>query len=81
MQNSSLQWRKFLLYYMSVLREVSADKFILLGMRPWRSWIARVTPTHKAAGSNPVGRTKTRQNLIILAGFPLSKLIFEELDG
>ena len=26
-------------------------------MRPWRSWIARVTPTHKAAGSNPVGRT------------------------
>ncbi len=28
-----------------------------LGARPWRSWIARVTPTHKAAGSNPVGRT------------------------
>ena len=26
-------------------------------MRSWRSWIARVTPTHKAAGSNPVGRT------------------------
>ena len=29
-----------------------------LNMRPWRSWIARVTPTHKVAGSNPVGRTK-----------------------
>ena len=29
-----------------------------LNMRPWRSWIARVTPTHKGAGSNPVGRTK-----------------------
>ena len=28
-----------------------------LGMRPWRSWIARQTPTLKAAGSNPVGRT------------------------
>ena len=28
------------------------------GMRPWRSWIARQTPTLKAAGSNPVGRTK-----------------------
>ena len=28
-------------------------------MRPWRSWIARVTPTHKAAGSNPVGRTSS----------------------
>ena len=27
-------------------------------MRPWRSWIARQTPTLKAAGSNPVGRTK-----------------------
>ena len=27
-------------------------------MRPWRSWIARHTPTLKAAGSNPVGRTK-----------------------
>ena len=26
-------------------------------MRPWRSWIARQTPTLKAAGSNPVGRT------------------------
>ena len=35
-----------------------AHKFILLGTRPWRRWIARVTPTHKAAGSNPVGRTK-----------------------
>ncbi len=33
--------------------------FISLGMRPWRSWIARVTPTHKAAGSNPVGRTSS----------------------
>ena len=28
-----------------------------LNTRPWRSWIARVTPTHKVAGSNPVGRT------------------------
>ena len=27
-------------------------------MRPWRSWIARQTPTLKAAGSNQVGRTK-----------------------
>ena len=31
---------------------------IFSNMRSWRSWIARVTPTHKAAGSNPVGRTK-----------------------
>ena len=29
-------------------------------MRPWRSWIARQTPTLKAAGSNPVGRTKKK---------------------
>ena len=28
-----------------------------IGTRPWRSWIARQTPTLKAAGSNPVGRT------------------------
>ena len=34
------------------------ENFILFGMRPWRSWIARQTPTLKAAGSNPVGRTK-----------------------
>lgn len=33
-----------------------------LNMRPWRSWIARVTPTHKVAGSNPVGRTKMPWN-------------------
>ena len=35
-----------------------AENFISSGMRPWRSWIARQTPTLKAAGSNPVGRTK-----------------------
>lgn len=33
-------------------------------MRPWRSWIARQTPTLKAAGSNPVGRTKRRDTRI-----------------
>ena len=26
---------------------------------PWRSWIARRTPTPKVAGSNPVGHTTT----------------------
>ena len=33
-------------------------------MCPWRSWIARVTPTHKVAGSNPVGRTKIPLRLV-----------------
>ena len=32
-------------------------------MRPWRSWIARQTPTLKAAGSNPVGRTTCKEAL------------------
>ena len=36
------------------------QNFISLGTRPWRRWIARVTPTHKAAGSNPVGRARIR---------------------
>ena len=31
-------------------------------MRPWRSWIARQTPTLKAAGSNPVGRTNAQRS-------------------
>ena len=26
---------------------------------PWHSWIARQTPTLKAAGSNPVGQAKS----------------------
>ena len=38
-------------------------------MRPWRSWIARQTPTLKAAGSNPVGRTKNRRKCIAFGGF------------
>ena len=38
-------------------------------MRPWRSWIARQTPTLKAAGSNPVGRTKNRRKYITFGGF------------
>ena len=29
-------------------------------MRPWRSWIARQTPTLKATGSNPAGRTRRK---------------------
>ena len=37
------------------LRPVRGGK---VNMCPWRSWIARVTPTHKVAGSNPVGHTK-----------------------
>ena len=43
------------------------ENFILFGMRPWRSWIARQTPTLKAAGSNPVGRTKSSKNAVFRA--------------
>ena len=45
-----------------------------LGMRPWRSWIARQTPTLKAAGSNPVGRTKIPCKLNIYTGFYSQKV-------
>ena len=37
-------------YYLTTIAEK-------INMCPWRSWIARVTPTHKVAGSNPVGHT------------------------
>ena len=33
-------------------------KALIEYMCPWRSWIARQTPTLKVAGSNPVGHTK-----------------------
>ena len=35
------------------------DGILNKDLRPWRSWIARQTPTLKAAGSNPVGRTSS----------------------
>ena len=41
--------------------------------RPWRSWIARQTPTLKAAGSNPVGRT-TKRHLLTQVSFSLIQL-------
>ena len=42
---------------------------MLFYVRPWRSWIARQTPTLKAAGSNPVGRTKSSRKLNIYESF------------
>ena len=57
----------------------AAEKFILSGMRPWRSWIARVTPTHKAAGSNPVGRTRNPHKRIVYAGFSCLKVAIKIL--
>lgn len=39
-------------------------------MCPWRSWIARWTPTPKVAGSNPVGHTKTTKNIAFSVVFP-----------
>ncbi len=38
-------------------------------MCPWRSWIARVTPTHKVAGSNPVGHTKKEEDIAYILFF------------
>ena len=40
-----------------------------VNMCPWRSWIARVTPTHKVAGSNPVGHTKIPPKFDFSEGF------------
>ena len=38
---------------------------------PWHSWIARETPTLKAAGSNPVGQAKTRKEVLVTSFFVL----------
>ena len=40
-----------------------------INMCPWRSWIARVTPTHKVAGSNPVGHTKKEEDIAYILFF------------
>ena len=46
-------------YYLTTifLKNGKRTKAKTINMCPWRSWIACVTPTHEAAGSNPAGHT------------------------